>query len=430
MLEDTDLPHQGVHQDYPVTKDLESADRLIALVDSEIERIDREEAQSGWTKWALYVGLATLFALLLADLEKDSLDLQAVGMVLLALFVAHDWLVILSMLIDEPTPSPATRRFRLTQQIYGPRRSAMLLALGRYTVLIVLAFHLQPFIAAPYTAFLLFFLGSLAVTLLANIVLSAHWFPVAQQYLPLGAKILLLVILVCGAVGVFGIVQSLVTESITVTIADIRSGAILWAAAVLIGVLAQGQLTNPLRASLLTIRRRLALQELRPDAASQQIDIALQGMTADQLLQHHIAEILSDWEKINRRYRSLAAELDEISTFISTFLDIDDFRVTADTQTRRDEVHALFKKADQISESIPGLVDRLDKRMQKLDRRASLLTRVFPPSASQIRQIYRTIRTGADVLAPHQTAVRDRLDELRRQMDVTETHARLPGPEQ
>lgn len=418
MPNDTDLAHQGAHQDCPTTKDLESADRLIALLDFEIEQIDREETQPGWNTWALYVGLATLFAFLLADLENGPLHLRAVGIVLLVLFITYDCLVIFRNLIDEPTPSHPTHRFRLAQQIIGPRRSAVVIDFVRFTALIVLAFHLQPFLAAPYTAFLCFFLGGLALIMLVGIARSVLWFPVLTgQPLPGLTKILFLVLLLSGASALLGVAQSLRAVSITVTIADIRIAAILFAAALLIRVLVQSQPTNPLRPSLLTIRRRLALQELFLDAARQQIDIALQGMTVSDLLQRHIAEMLSDWDEINRGNRSLAAKLDEISTI----LDMDYSPVTADiVQTRLDEVPSLLNNADQISESLSALMDRLYKRLQKLHRRALLLARVSPPSERQIIQMLRTIDPAFAAYEATSTIVRDRLDQLVRQTDSLE----------
>ncbi len=110
------------------------------FLDKEIEFIQAEIKNPGWTIWAIWVGLATLLGSLLVDLQANPLA-PSVYILLVIFSTAYDALDGLTKINQSISPLPEKNRvYRYSPSLLGGQRSALLLNTLRGSAIILLAY--------------------------------------------------------------------------------------------------------------------------------------------------------------------------------------------------------------------------------------------------------------------------------------------------
>jgi len=191
-------------------KFMDEIDRIIHLLDFEIDRLRSEARQPGWTKWALIGGVGTCGWLLLSELTDKAISWPNVAVIFLVASIVWDMCVFLRSVfgISEETSASETRVI-LSKVFLARRRFSVLFDFVYICVLLMIGKWVLPggFVRLCFWVWY----GTFAVFCLFGVLISFCEFP-----LPAGRTktnwftiVLLVVLLGCGLVGIFGIVQKL-----------------------------------------------------------------------------------------------------------------------------------------------------------------------------------------------------------------------------
>lgn len=354
---------------------------LIQLINNEIESIKEERQQPGWTIWALSGSLATLFWLMLNEIEKGQVSITTVIRLLIIISLIFDCFLYLKMSLPEATSSiNAYGRFFITNQVFR-KRSGLILFLVQFGLVLYFTYFLSnqvPQIAnvLSYTVngfnFLLFLL---------LLILSFIKYPLPRKPNPLTWSsrgfFMLFVIITCYLIYIY------ITELFiyTPTITSIRIAVLNATIYYIIFLISKISNPSPLLESLINIRRELTLGHLEYQTAAEQIDIAITGLRVSDVLQGYVENILVLFDEFNSKEQKIVIHISAIE------------KILQGTQNNlADEQIAIL---DSLTSSIMSIAseaeDILDKRipyaLKPLIWRMKLIKNYSSNSANEIEDV-------------------------------------------
>jgi len=150
-----------------------SAQKLIDLLEFEIDRIEEARKRPGWTVWALVAAISTLLWAGLSALDvAQHFTISTIGFLFLTLTAASDALRSLLSLLTVDASNDSDNRFRPSADLFGQSRPKLVFRGIRFAFCFVLATTIvNP--AYPLTIkFLRFYYGLGTVAFICGFVLS------------------------------------------------------------------------------------------------------------------------------------------------------------------------------------------------------------------------------------------------------------------
>lgn len=343
----------------------ESRRELIALLEFEIGRIEKEQQRPGWTKWALTGAAAGCVWLLLKQFDSQPNQMVWQNAAYLFLIWHLVWGALEQFrlwLSSQPASANSKAGFWFTNVVLSGVRLAFCAKFVERLFLLLIVFT-SPFIPHNwvfYTAIFVF--GGSGIATFAGVILTYWKFKLSNDR---PKSILLSVSL--SAVGAVPAALLLV-QTIRIAhsnlhlfnLTELRVSLILFALAVIIPLILLDTAHYPFLVALSDLRRKLALQEISFDHAKQQADIFFKGMNAKQALQEDIDAVLTKY-----REAAAAAEilLSESTALASVKGQADTRQPELDFPTlsslipsKLKDIETLLKAADEARDGLKGLV--------------------------------------------------------------------------
>lgn len=272
------------------------------FLDSEIENLRSEIQRPGWTSWALTGALAALVWILISLVEQGTYSLRAVASLLLVIsFLTYSY----AFLKDRVSPSLPSQRPRgrlMPTHLINANMTVIILMVAQLVFLTIVIPRFSTELGSVATSISLAAISLLWLSVLAGIVVIAVRIPVPFNPKHRLLTILLVTYSVVILLSVWYHIRFLWISPGVASVYDVRLAlviaAIFYLSCRLVSV-PRGALTLDV---LTTIRRELLLERIELGTAIQQVDIALTGMRASDLLESYVSKLLS-------LYRDASAEL-------------------------------------------------------------------------------------------------------------------------
>lgn len=372
----------------PSTLDAKS-EHLLHLLDSEINQIVYQEKKPGWTTWVLYASIATLFWILLVQLDPLTFNLSNVLILLLVLSLITDLIKILPEIFTLTGESPLrdTRFFYISRVFEGERLFLFLLALRFLIILLLIQKFSYVLNNYSYTliSVLYFFYTLLFVILL---ILSFLKIPLPSASGKQN-KLKLLLMLLPFLMTIYTLSHYyFYLKNNTPSINDLKIGFIVTALIYLIILLSSRKSNTPLLSSLIAIRRNFSLNKISYEEAIKQTDIALLGLQINDVLQGNVKRILDVFENIN-------LESDDMIKKVKVFKN----ELPSDPKDMTDEkrlvLDTVFKSFSPQLDKIRDLLDVGNKAADRFNWKLILLN-IKKHQPAEIQEIKEKIKREID----------------------------------
>lgn len=348
---------------------MDEIDRLLRLLDFEIEKLRSEDKQPGWTIWALLGSLATIIWLLLRQFPQNNLSWPNIFSLVLFVSICLDTITFLYKvcLVNEET-SPIEPRFGYTKTLFSTKRALGLLEFLRIIILLVILY----FTAMPklYSLPLWFLYSSSAALSLIFLILTFFRLPISlSPNLHLCSKVSIVIIFVgLPTLGLVGLSKELFMKNSLPTIPEWRIAGLLFAIMSLLSLLAKTQQQSHLLPILLNLRRDLVLEKIDIASAKQQIDIALTGLRVDHIFQEDVSKVLWHLNERNIAYKHISDQLKLVEKMLSRIEDNtakeDDLTVA---RSLKDSIKSNLVRANTARKSEKNTAEKIYKRFKFLE---------------------------------------------------------------
>lgn len=314
-----------------------TAEALIGLLDSEIEAIRDESSSRGWNSYAILAALLAIVWLLLDQVEKGGYSAPATLAAFVGLFLIVD---ACKFMRPRSTTDQSRSRYRLSHA--SIRGSAIvihaeLLSYISVAVLAVVTHELVNWVSYISAVVLC---TALVFAALGALLVSSRPVPVSDSP-PRLAELALSAIVVLALIGGAGYFRGSLHDPET-RIQNVRLAGLMVVAVNLVLILVRDVSRPPLLATLVALRRELSLGTLTPAAAAPQIEMALLGMKAGDLVQEHVRRFLELLGRLN-------AEALQAEACLTTAVE----QVTADPDARAEvmaHMDATMAHVDRMEE--------------------------------------------------------------------------------
>jgi hypothetical protein len=273
-----------------------------SFLDSEIENLRSEIQRPGWTSWALTAALAGLVWILISLVEQGNYSLKAVASLLLVVsFLTYSYALVKDR-VSPSLPSERPKGRLMPTNLVNANMPVIILIVAQLAFFTIVIPRFSTELGSVATSISLAAISLLWLTVVAGIFIVAMRIPVPfnsrHRLLPIVSVIYLVVMLL----SIWYQIRFLWISAGVASVYDVRFAlvvaAIFYLSCRLVSV-PRGALTlNVLR----TIRRELVLGRIELGPAKEQVDIALTGMRASDLLEGYVSKLLS-------LYRDASAEL-------------------------------------------------------------------------------------------------------------------------
>ncbi|MDT5271151.1 MAG: hypothetical protein QOH49_3337 [Acidobacteriota bacterium] len=358
----------------------EEFNRIIGVLEFEIARIRVEESQPGWTTWALLGGLATTWWFLTVEIESHGADLRVIAYLFLVYYLALASIRILHNLVSGRSFNLGTAlRFRFSHSRFSKTRSSLLIEICQSVVLIYIVTKYKSAVHSVFSIAAYLFLG---IDLLAGMLvfaLSVINIPFTDPHASMKRRLMPAAYLFCGVgvIALVGFADALFNRTISPLMSEYRITGLLIAITQILIIFGKREQDTPLLQSLIDIRRNLGLGRLQLDDAKHQIEIALEGMTASDVLQDELAMLLSHIEGINIRLESAAKEIQALTTTLPKGSD-------GLSEDQRTLLMAVRQSVDAHLQHVNEIQASLSERIKRLQRRVGLIVGMSPESKYEI----------------------------------------------
>jgi len=349
-----------------------AGDRLIALLDSEIDHIRAQQSQGGWTQWALLGSLTAILVFLASQAENHSPDLMNTLFVLLLTALSLDFIKLTGPIANfESLSRHPTRRFHLADAVFSPSRIAAFVRTARAIALVFVALQLQTTLSMFFVVATCLFYSIHALFGIIAIGLSLTRIPI---YAAETSHVVVFYIIVVSpaVIALVGLVSAVLSRSVMPAIPEFRVGVAMAASLAILQWLAEGSSrTPPLIATLARVRREFSLGRLDLDSAKRQAEIALLGMTLTDYVQRDVENIISGYAKLVTQHENIGKTLETSATILES----DESELSpSQLQSIRDSirrVRAVLDEAritsDGIDEDLAGMGKRMKRAIRSID---------------------------------------------------------------
>lgn len=406
-------PNRNEQLDTPQPAD-KAIDRVLTLLDAEIEDVRSEYERPGWTKWALLGAIGSALWLIAEIVEQGGFQATNVAILFLVFSLLSDALLFLLGLL-EPSQARSTGegRFRLANRWLGMNRAALLLALGHVIAVIVIAYSsrayfFRPLAATVHVVYVVYGVSALGLVVL----LAVSWFPYpiprASVKTPLSAIYPLAMVLgslMAAAACGYRVFTETPTKEL---VKDSRIAALLLVLYYLLHTLAKLRRPTAILDSLITTRRDVVLERIEIDTAIHQIDIALAGLQVSDVLHEDIRGLL----EVDR---ALGAEMEEAGKKLGAI------RATVERVKAEEEadehsasiLNSLFESMASHVEKGSEIISDALRRRQRFSRRVRFLASSSKEARPAIVQVLDEVDAAFDEARSRYDRFKEELLEAR-----------------
>lgn len=385
---------------------MHKTDRLIKLLDSEIERIRSDDQSPGWTTWALLAAVATIVSIFLTELDNNDPNWVHVFAVFLCMQVSMDILWLFFPRKEKDDRRQPIPRFEHTDSTIALARPLMCMFLIRLVFLIYLYFLLDSPRGILMAGFILWN-GFLAAIVIGGLVLSAMRLPVPTRMSQStrSKQILNLVVFGISLVALSASVQIIRSLHPLPTVFEVELAAIMSAALLLLALLVKRRKSSRMLPALYEIRRDLALDRIDYEAAANQADIALSGLRVTDVLQDLVAEILEKLGQLDELSVTASQEVEALAKAENESGADASVQNSAIKNALRDAIDRRFERAQKVLKQAAELAKRFSSQ-------SSRLMRMVPESESEIEPLIKKFDKSIEEVKVRLRTIRSRLEEL------------------
>lgn len=353
-------------------------ERVGTYLEWEIERVADETSRPGWTPWALVAGLGWVLwqVLALAALQPPTSSTRLFRWcAVLGCFLSGVTLLHGALAADGRGQTGRLRRLSELEVRGTPL--LMLLAEYLYYVVVFACAYSQvgwgvlPVAVLSGLVVVVLALGAL-IDGLVSVPMRAE--PSRALGIAMGAVHLGAALVAGRAVSLWLLLKSSSQEGVVVQ--ELRMAGLLVVAFLLLKLLARADAPPPLLATLVTLRRDVALSSISPRTALDHAEIALRGMTAARFAQEMVVDsiaLLDNYRKKVEYARGLLADIDA--------------EYARAQEPPRDLDTVLEHRGAGLRESFSDLRDRTKRKFDHLDIVARDASAAFSEATTQIESV-------------------------------------------
>jgi hypothetical protein len=282
------------------------------FINSEIENLRNEIQRPGWTTWALTGALAALVWALISLVEQGHYSLRAVASLLLVISFLDYARTPIQVLISPSLTLQQLRGRIIPARLLSANMPVIVLMVAQLVFITIVISRFSTELGSVATSISFTAVSVLLLSTLIGFVIIIARFPVVFNPRNRGAVAILVVCSGLMLLSVWYHIRFLWISPGGATVYDVRFAlviaAIFFLSMKLISV-PRGALTLDV---LTNIRREVLLEKIKLETAIEQVDIALTGNRASNLLESYIAKLLS-------LYRDASAELSKSVSCIAQF---------------------------------------------------------------------------------------------------------------
>jgi hypothetical protein len=210
-------------------------------------------------------------------------------------------------------------------------------------------------------------------------------------------------------ISLFGYWSALVPGFIVYGQPDIRTATILTLVVYVLILLADVRTTSPILASLVSIRRDLALDRMDVNSATRQLDIALSGMQVRDLLQEDVKEILDYYDGVNKLSKEVIQSHKTAESFIPAVpLDLKNAELLRDLQASR----ALIIVSKGYLKDMTSLHKELIRSIRTFARKATRIALMDIRAAKGIEEVAKKITEAQNDAENLLAAAREQVEKV------------------
>lgn len=287
------------------------------FLNSEIESLGNEIQRPGWTTWALTGALAALVWTVISLIEQGNYTLRATGSILLVISFLFYVYALIQGLISPSLPSQRHRDRLMHTDLLRANIPFIMLMIAQPVVLIIVILQFSTELGSIETSISLA-AASLPLTgAVTGIAVIGTRLPVV--YNP-RHRLSMVVVMVCSVLMLLSVWYHIRLQWISpggATIYDVRLALVIAGIFFLfcrLVFIPRGAVTLDL---LTTIRRELRFKRIELGTAIQQVDIAITGMRASDLLESYVTKLLSLYREAEAELNKSVSCLDQLAEWQS-----------------------------------------------------------------------------------------------------------------
>lgn len=381
---------------------------VLHALDKEIDSILSDRKRPGWTIWAILGGVATVVWLLFDVFEEKQISFKSVSILYLIFSMLLESVINFSLTLStsETYSRKKSRRFFLSNQIFGSNRMELFISLIRAISLLSIAVYYSNNVWWPKVFYVSLFNGLAALLFLMIIILGFLKLPMSSPLIKLYWYHSLIHLFVLG-ISIWSLTGYYSLISINTTISEYRISGLLIAATYLIIMLSQGTQNSPILNSLYEIRRDLCFNKIDLNTAIYQIDIALAGMQFDDIVQEDVSDTLHLLDKINEEYQASLKKIEVVQSMLP--------KNTLELSNEQKVIfQTVLESHSQSVKNIDKLFKALDLRFEKILKHIKWIRRISTSRDSEdsIKNVIEKIQFANKKAKEKGFEVRQKIDFL------------------
>jgi methyl-accepting chemotaxis protein len=361
---------------------------LVSYLDTEINYLQYDIRRSGWTKWAVCSGIAALAWLLISQIEGGGYSSVNVIGILLVIGLIVIFFLMTAIMVDN-TDSKVEGRFH----VYGywsRNRASQLLLIGQLAFLLYANNSLSQYVAT-WTKIVTYLLcGGLLLAAISFFIITSLKFPTSVNPRRNKASVSLNAVgIAVSALAAWRYIDFMRMSPVTVNASDVRVAlliaAMLFLAQLLLGT-GRGSL---ILESLRITRRQLALDQTGLESAIVEVDIALTGLRARDVLEEHVGKLLTLYREASEQLRESMQYLNDIKTL---------YRESQDEKAQESLVKPLLKSLAKSIDSTGDIIRDIRKTFRPFTRRLFWM-RTQEDISDAVNELVQKLEDATDNLA-------------------------------
>lgn len=337
-------------------------EELSIFLNSEIESLRSEIQRPGWTNWALTGALAALVWILISLIEQGNYNLREIGSLLLVISFSIYVYALIHGLIRPNLPSQQHRGRLMHTDLTGSNITFIILIIAQLVFLIIVILQLSTELGSVATSISLAAVSIPLFSAVMSIIFIATRFPVLYNPSHRYTKVVSVVCSVLMLLSVWYQIRLLWISPGGATIYDVRLALVIAAIFYLsckLVFIPRGNLTLDL---LTTIRRELLFGRIELEPAIQQVDIALAGLRASDLLESYVTKLLSLYRDAKSVFSKSVSFVDQLEEWQSGTVE----KMSPEQLTfRRELTKALDSSIDEAYDIVVVAIPRAYKPIEQ-----------------------------------------------------------------
>ncbi|MCX5847247.1 MAG: hypothetical protein NTW12_12975 [Deltaproteobacteria bacterium] len=403
------------HKNEPAHDLNSQKDQFVKYLDSEIIYLDKTLMRPGWTKWAIIGSIATVIWIIINRLDAGKYLIGNIVIITVSISLCIDIYQIIKIFVPKINLPLHEKRFSFSTYVLGSNRAYLTLHLMRASLVIIII-YLMSNIPSQITKYSIYISNIMQGTAILSLILCSFFMLPMPLYESKNMRsksinFILLVMLLCSIVGLWGLIELLRVSRDSISIEDIQIPFLVYAIYYLFMLLTYCSQEYPLINKLVNIKRFLVFNKISLEDARKQAEIAITGLKISEIFQDIINEIISDFQLFNECVDKLSMKFETSNDLLSepeTDVKIRNLDIVKTSATDY-EAKTLMKNADRLIDDISIKVKKfhfttdfvvgVDKNMSNdINNVLNQITEIMEVSGLRFKQLKQKIEDFYKVL--------------------------------